>query len=73
MAFPLVGTAAHRTDFINPLVSNPNMPVFNPNIIRHAEQRYIMVKDHVDLALEYEHETRITNVIDKGKNTIVWF
>lgn len=73
MAFPLVGTAAHRTDFVNALWKNPNMPKFNPNIIRHAEQRYIMVKDHVDLSLEYEHETLVTDVIDKGKNTIVWF
>jgi hypothetical protein len=32
-----------------------------------------MIKDHLDLSLEYEHETTITDCIDKGKNAIIWY
>lgn len=50
-AFPLVNTVSHHTNFIQPLLDSPNMPIFNPNVIRHAEQKFTMIKGKVDLSL----------------------
>jgi hypothetical protein len=49
------------------------MPVFDTNVIRHVEQTFRIFKDNFDLSLEYDNETKITDVIDKGKHMLVWF
>lgn len=49
------------------------MPVFDTNVIRHVEQRFTMVKDEFDLSLDYLSETTIVDIVDKGKNMLVYF
>lgn len=49
------------------------MPVFSPFLILHAEQKYTMVKDTIELGVDYLHECRIVDVVDKGKNAFVWY
>jgi hypothetical protein len=54
------------------VLDSPCFPIFNPNLIRHTEQSFTMIKDKIELDVEYEHECIATDVIDKGKNAIVW-
>lgn len=49
------------------------MPVFDTNVIRHVDQTYTIFKDNFDLSLEYESETKVTDIIDKGKFMLVWY
>lgn len=73
MAFPTAGTVSHHANFITPLLKSPNMPAFSPFLILHAEQKYTMIKDTVALGVDYEHECKIIDVIDKGKNAFIWY
>jgi hypothetical protein len=48
------------------------MPKFSPNLIRHTDQNFTMVKDKIELGVEYEHECVVTNIIDKEKYALVY-
>lgn len=49
------------------------MPKYNTNIVRHLDQRCIIMKEHYDLSLEYEHVVHVKDCIDKGKNLVIFF
>ena len=50
----------------------PGFPVFNPMMLLHAEQR-LEVHKPLQAEMVLKNSGRISNVIDKGKMTIVQF
>lgn len=49
------------------------MPEFSPLVVLHAEQRLVMVSDTIEAGMEYATDTKILDVVDKGKNALVYF
>lgn len=49
------------------------MPKFNPNFVLHAEHKLIMIKNKVEIGVQYEHESEIADVVDKGKNALLFW
>lgn len=68
-----MGVVANRSDFITPLLESPHIPQFSPFSILHAEQKLTMFKDRIEIGVEYEHEVKIIDCMEKGKNAFVLY
>jgi hypothetical protein len=50
-----MGVVIPNADYLTPMISSPYMPTFNPFNILHAEERFTMIKNKIEIDVEYEH------------------